>query len=125
VRRQYEIHLADQLDVPSVPHKAMLVLLHQLPSSQQHLLVLNFSDEDVMGTIRSELLVPQSSVNDMFGGWEGQAVVDELNSFHVTLGSFEGFSLLIQPPIGPLSEAEAREEAAGPPTGVHAVVPAR
>jgi trehalose synthase len=125
VRRQYEIHLADQLDIPSVPHKAMLVLLHQLPSSRQHLLVLNFSDEDVMGTIRSELLVPQSSVTDMFGGWEGQATVDELNSFHVTLGPFEGFSLLIQPPIGPRSEAEARDEAAGPPSGVQAVVPAR
>jgi trehalose synthase len=125
VRRQYEIHLADQIDVPDVPHKAMLVLLHRLPSTQHHLLVLNFSEEDVIGTVRSELLVPQSTVSDMFGGWEGQAVVDELSSFHVTLGPFEGFSLLIQRPLGPLPEAEAYEETAGPATGVHAVVPAR
>ncbi len=106
VRREYEIHLADQIDVPSVPHKAMLVLLHALPSGRQHLLALNFSEEDVIGTIRSELLVPQSAVSDMFGGWEGQATVDELNSFHVTLGPLEGFSLLISPPIGPMPEGD-------------------
>ena len=29
------------------------------------------------------------------------------SSFHVTLGPFEGFSLLIQAPIGPLPEDEA------------------
>jgi trehalose synthase len=107
VRREYEIHLADQIDVPSVPHKAMLVLLHSLPSGRQHLLALNFSEEDVIGTIRSEFLVPQSAVSDMFGGWEGQATVDELNSFHVTLGPFEGFSLLISPPIGPMPESDS------------------
>jgi trehalose synthase len=106
VRREYGIHLADQIDVPSVPHKAMLVLLHLLPSGCQHLLALNFSEEDVIGTIRSEHLVPQSAVSDMFGGWEGHATVDELNSFHVTLGPFEGFSLLISPPIGPMPESD-------------------
>ena len=98
VRREHEIHLADQIDVPSVPHQAMLVLLHALPSGRQHLLALNFSEEDVIGTIRSEFLVPQSAVSDMFAGWEGHATVDELNSFHVTLGPLEGFSLLISPP---------------------------
>ena len=37
----------------------------------------------------------------MFGGWEGEATGRRLNSFHVTLGPFEGFSLLVQRPIGP------------------------
>jgi trehalose synthase len=106
LRREHEIYLGEQLDVPDVPNRAMLVLVHQLPSGQQHLLILNFSEEDVLGTVRSEVLIPHSRVIDMFGGWEGEAEVDELNSFHVTLGPYEGFSLLIQPPIGPLREEE-------------------
>jgi trehalose synthase len=101
VRRRYEIHLADQLDVPDVPHRAMLVLLHELPGGRQHVLALNFAEEDISGTVRSEALAPHSVVTDMFGAWDGEASVDELHSFHLTLGPFEGFSLLVQPPIGP------------------------
>jgi maltose alpha-D-glucosyltransferase/alpha-amylase len=118
VRRRHEIYLADQLDVPQVPHRAMLVLLHQLPSRQQHVLALNFSEEDISGTVRSEWLEPHSAVSDMFGGWDGQASVDDLNSFHLTLGPFEGFSLLVQPPIGPEPEQGTHNR----PTGVHRVV---
>ena len=121
VRRRYEIHLADQLDVPEVPNKAMLVLLHQLPAGQQHVLALNFSEVDISGTIRSEFLVPQSTVTDMFEGWDDRTWVDELSSFHITLGPFQGFSMLVQPPIGPLPEPEP-EGAVGPSTGLHAVV---
>jgi trehalose synthase len=130
VRRGYEIHLADQLDVPEVPHQAMLVLLHQLPSRQQHVLALNFSEDDISGTVRSEWLEPHSAVSDMFGGWEGQATVDDLNSFHLTLGPFQGFSLLVQPPLGPEPEPGTysrptrvhRVVTHDPPTGTHRVV---
>jgi maltose alpha-D-glucosyltransferase/alpha-amylase len=116
VRRRFEIHLADQLDIPDVPHRAMLVLLHRLPSGQQHVLALNFSEEDISGTVRSECLVPHSVVTDMFEGWEGEATVDELHSFHLTLGPLEGFSLLVQQPIGP------EPPPPNPPTGAHRVV---
>src|SRR6201996_3146576 len=115
VRRRYEIHLGDQLDVPDVPHRAMLVLVHGVPSGQQHVLALNFSEEDISGTVRSEALTPHSSVTDMFGGWDGAATVDELNSFYLTLGPFEGFSLLVQPPIGP------EPPSPNPSLGVHRV----
>jgi maltose alpha-D-glucosyltransferase/alpha-amylase len=101
VRRRYEIHLADQLDVPDVPHRAMLVLVHRLPTGQQHVLAMNFSEEDISGTVRSEALIPRSGVTDMFGTWDGEASVDQLNSFYLTLGPFEAFSLLVEPPIGP------------------------
>jgi trehalose synthase len=121
VRRQYEIHLADQLDVPAVSHRAMLVLLHELPSGQQHVLALNFSGEDIWGTVQSELLVPQSRVTDMFGGWDGETSVDALNSFHLALGPFQGFSLHVQQPLGPEPDPDADQH----PTGVHAVVPRR
>ncbi len=125
VRRSYEIHLADQLDVPAVSHRAMLVLIHQLPLGQQHVLALNFSQEDIWGTVQSPHLVPHSRVTDMFGGWKGETAVDALNSFHVALGPLEGFSLLVQPPIGPEPDPSGPGvHALGPhPTGVHAVVP--
>jgi maltose alpha-D-glucosyltransferase/alpha-amylase len=113
VRHRHEIHLAHQLDVPDVPHRAMLVLIHQLPSGQQHVLALNFSEEDISGTVRSEALTPHAAVSDMFGRWDGEATVDELNSFYLTLGPFEGFSLLVQPPIGP------EPAPPNPPIGVH------
>jgi trehalose synthase len=100
VRRRYEIHLGEQLDVPDVPHRAMLVLLHELPSGQQHVLALNFSDEDISGTVRSDSLAPHSAVSDMFEGWDGETTVDDLNSFHLTLGPYQGFSLLVKPPPG-------------------------
>ena len=90
--------------------------LHQLPSGQQHVLALNFSEEDISGTVRSECLEPHSAVSDMFGGWDGEATVDDLNSFHLTLGPFEGFSLLVQPPIGP------EPPPPNPPVGVTRVV---
>jgi hypothetical protein len=74
---------------------------------------LNFAEEDISGTVRSESLAPHSAVTDMFGGWEGEATVDELNSFHLTLGPFEGFSLLVQQPIGP------EPPPPNPPVSVH------
>jgi hypothetical protein len=121
IRRRHEIHLADQLDIPDVPHRSMLVLLHLLPSGQQHVLALNFSEEDISGTVRSECLVPHSAVSDMFGGWDGQATVDDLNSFHLTLGPFEGFSLLVEPPIEPESEQAPDQPDAGATTIVETV----
>ena len=110
VRRRFEIHLGDQLDVPDVPHRAMLVLMHQLPSGQQHVLALNFSSEDISGTVRSDCLKPHSAVSDMFGGWDGEATVDDLHSFHLTLGPYQGFSLLVTPP----PEEEPAEEIVEP-----------
>ena len=107
VRRRHEIHLGDQLDVPETSHRAMLVLIHELPSRQQHVLALNFSGEDIWGAVQSKVLVPSSRVSDMFGGWEGETAVDALNSFHLALAPFQGFSLLVQPPMGPEPDPEA------------------
>jgi trehalose synthase len=119
VRREQQIDLAELLDIPAVSHPAMLVLIHLLPSGQQHALTLNFSNQRIWGTVQSPHLVPYSRVGDMFGGWEEETSVDALNSFHLTLGPFEGFSLLIQPPIGP----EADPAGASRPTAVPAVAP--
>jgi trehalose synthase len=106
VRRRHEIDLAELLDIPAVSHPAMLVLIHLLPSGQQHALILNFSNQTIWGTVQSPHLVPDSKVDDMFGAWREPTKVDALNSFHLTLAPFEGFSLVIQPPIGPEPDPE-------------------
>jgi trehalose synthase len=106
VRREHEIDLAELLDIPAVSHPAMLVLIHLLPSGRQHALTLNFSNQTIWGTVQSPHLIPDSRVVDMFGGWEEETTVDALNSFHLTLGPFEGFSLLIHPPLGPETDPD-------------------
>jgi trehalose synthase len=115
VRRRHEIDLAELLDIPAVSHPAMLVLIHLLPSGQQHALILNFSNQTIWGTVQSPHLVPDSKVDDMFGAWQEPTKVDALNSFHLTLGPFEGFSLVIQPPIGPEPDPEDIPRAAPAP----------
>jgi hypothetical protein len=116
VRRRYEIDLAELLDIPAVSHPAMLVLIHKLPSGQQHALTLNFSNQTIWGTVQSPHLIPDSRVEDMFEGWEQPTTVDALNSFHLTLGPFQGFSLVIRPPIGPEKDPEATRPAPPPAT---------
>ena len=48
---------ANQVDVPPVSHKGMLVMVHALSDGPTHqVTVLNFAQEDVTGTVRSERL---------------------------------------------------------------------
>jgi trehalose synthase len=93
VRKRYGIAGAVQLDVPSVSHKAMLVMVHQLNDAEQ-VTVLNFSADAISGTVRSDHLVPGSLLVDMFTDAE-LGEVDDLNSFSVSLGPHEGRSLLV------------------------------
>ncbi len=93
VRKRYHIATAVQLDVPSVSHKAMLVMVHQLSNAEQ-VTVLNFGAEPISGTVRSDHLVPGSSVIDMFTDVKA-GVVDDLHSFQVSLGPHEGKALLV------------------------------
>jgi trehalose synthase len=93
VRKRYGIATAVQLDVPQVSHKAMLVMVHQLSDAEQ-VTVLNFSAGEISGSVMSEHLVPGSSLVDMFTD-EVVGEVDDLHTFHVTLGPHEGKSLLV------------------------------
>lgn len=97
VREESGLNVATQVDVPAVSHKGMLVMVHELPSGNHQVTVLNFSQEEISGTVRSEELVPGSHVADMFDGAE-LGDVDDLNSFTVTLAPHDGVSLLITPP---------------------------
>jgi hypothetical protein len=98
IRTRSGVATARQVDVPPVSHKGMLVMVHELPKGSRHqVTVLNFAQEDITGTVRSEHLVPGSSVLDMSSGNE-LGEVDDLNSFSVTLATHDGLSLLITPP---------------------------
>jgi trehalose synthase len=98
VRSHYGIATSEQVDVPDVSHRGMLVLIHQLADPRRRqLTVLNFAGEDVAGTIRSARLPAGSQVSDMFTG-EPVAVVDDLNSFAVELEPHQGMSLLAEEP---------------------------
>src|SRR5215216_6086966 len=96
VRERYQIATAVQLDVPSVSHKAMLVMIHQLTDAEQ-VTVLNFGAEPISGTVRSEHLVPGSLLVDMFTD-EELGEVDDLNSLTISLQPHEGKSLLVMCP---------------------------
>jgi len=100
VRKRYGIAVAQQIDIPAVSHRGMLVLVHQLADAGRlHLTVLNFADEPVTGTVRSEHLVPGSAVSDMFTS-RPVGTVDDLNSVVVELESHQGHSFLVERPGG-------------------------
>ncbi len=98
IRTSSGVATATQVDVPPVSHKGMLVMVHQLDEGDQHhVTVLNFSADELTGTIRSKHLVPGSAVLDMATG-EQLGEVDDLNSFSATLTPHDGLSLMVTPP---------------------------
>jgi hypothetical protein len=96
VRERYGVAVSRQVDVPDVSHRGMLVMVHQLADpAQLQLTVLNFANEAIAGTVRSEHLVPGSEVSDMFDD-SPVATVDDLSSFHVELRPHGGRALLVR-----------------------------
>ena len=97
VRTRYGIATAQQVDVPDVSNRGLLVLVHQLADPEQlHLTVLNFSGEPVTGTVRSEYLTPGAEVSDMFTS-RPVGTVDDLRSFSIDMEPHQGHSLLVAP----------------------------
>ena len=74
-------------------------MVHQLDDPHQlQLTVLNFANEEIAGTVRSEFLPPQAVVTDMFSG-KTLAHVDDLHSFPVEMPPHHGMSLLVELPL--------------------------
>jgi trehalose synthase len=97
VRERYGVAVSRQIDIPNVSHKGMLVMVHQLADPEQlQLTVLNFANEAIAGTVRSEHLTPGSEVRNMFDD-SSFATVDQLSSFHVELRAHGGMALLVCP----------------------------
>jgi len=98
VRSHYGIATSRQVDIPEVSHRGMLVLVHELENPGQHqLTVLNFANEHIAGTVRSEHLPPGAEVSDMFTG-KAFASIDDLHSFTVDMPPHHGMSLLVDAP---------------------------
>ncbi|WBP93510.1 maltose alpha-D-glucosyltransferase [Mycolicibacterium neoaurum] len=99
VRTHFGIATSRQIDIPEVSHRGMLVMVHQLDDPNQlQLTVLNFANEEIAGTVRSEFLPPQAVVTDMFSG-KTVAHVDDLHSFPVEMPPHHGMSLLVELPL--------------------------
>lgn len=95
IREGYGISTAEQIDVPAVSHRSMLVMVHRLAGEGRlQVTVLNFADESIAGTVHSEHLAPGAVVTDMFSDRQ-VTEVDDLHSFSVTLQAHEGLSLLV------------------------------
>jgi len=96
VRSHYGIATSRQIDIPEVSHRGMLLMVHQLDADGLYqLTVLNFANEHIAGTVRSDKLPPGGRVSDMFSGNEF-AVVDDLHSFSVEMPPHHGMALLVE-----------------------------
>jgi trehalose synthase len=96
VRAAYGIATARQLDVPEVPARSLLVMVHQLVAGDFQVTALNFGSEPVAGGVRSGVLPPGAVVTDMRSG-EEIGDIDNLGAFGVALGSYQGMALKVSP----------------------------
>lgn len=95
IRDGIGISQAEQLEVPEVSHRGLLVMVHKLETGEIQVTVLNFSDQAVPAVISSEHLIPESTVIDVLDKSE-IASVDQLGSFPMDIGPYEGKALLIK-----------------------------
>ena len=82
--------------MPKVSNKAMLVMVHLLKSKHIQVTVLNFSNQFVAGGVRSEHLIPGSTVIDIFTD-QVIAEVDDDHTFPLTLKPHQGKAVLTVP----------------------------
>ncbi|MCE3244428.1 MAG: maltose alpha-D-glucosyltransferase, partial [Arthrobacter sp.] len=83
------------LDVPDVSHRGLLVMVNRLGDGALEVTVLNFSGQDIAGSIQSAHLSPGASVQDLFSG-ETVGHVDDLHSFFIELSAYQGTALLLK-----------------------------
>jgi trehalose synthase len=96
VRARHGIATSEQVEVPEVSNKAMLVMVHRLDTRQLQLTVLNFSSQPIAGRVKSKHLAPGASVIDMVSD-QVIAEVDHDHTFAVWLEPHQGLSLVTDP----------------------------
>jgi maltose alpha-D-glucosyltransferase/alpha-amylase len=89
VREESGVATGALLDVPGVSHRGLLVMVIRLDSGRLGVTVLNFSDQDIAGSIQSSHLVPGAAVHDLFSG-DAVGQVDDLHSFFLELPAYQG-----------------------------------
>jgi trehalose synthase len=95
VREEWGIATGLLLDVPEVSQRGLLVMVHRLASGQIQVTVLNFSNESITGSVNSTHLEAGAQVQDLFSE-ETVGQVDDLHSFFIELGAYQGTALLIE-----------------------------
>jgi maltose alpha-D-glucosyltransferase/alpha-amylase len=106
VREESGIATGALLDVPDVSNRGLLVMVVRLDSGALGVTVLNFSDQDISGSIQSSHLVPGAAVHDLFTG-DAVGQVDDLHSFFLELPAYQGTVLqLTEEEIPGQDEAE-------------------
>ena len=96
VRNRFGIATAVQLDVPTVSHKGLLVMVHELADASLEVTVLNFTSEEIAATVQSQFLPAGSPAVNLFTD-EQIGAVDELHSFPITLAPYEGVPVVVRP----------------------------
>lgn len=101
VRESYGIATGEQIDVPEVSNRSMLIMVHRLPGirrltgrTELQVTALNFSGEPIAGSVVSEHLPPGATVTNMFTD-QREATVDDLHAFPIVLEPYQGASLLV------------------------------
>ncbi len=101
VRTEYGIASARQVDVPEVAHRGMLVMVHELESTDEtgepvvQITVLNMTDTPLDGTIRSESLPHGATVVDATDHSE-LGTVDDLCSFPLRIDAYGSRFLVLR-----------------------------
>lgn len=95
IRDGLGIAQAEQLDVPDVSHKGLLVMVHKLETGQIQVTVLNFSADEVPAVITSEHLPVGGTVFDVITQTD-VATVDGLKNFPLDVPPHSGFAFLIK-----------------------------
>jgi trehalose synthase len=94
VRADHGIAIAHQVDIPDVPHKSLLAMVHKLPDDDSiQATVLNFSGEKIESNITSEHFTPGAKVTDALSG-ESAGQVDDHNRLALSCQPYQGMCLL-------------------------------
>lgn len=95
VRASYTVDTAFQIDIPQPDNKAVLIMVHRKAADGPlQATVLNFSGEKITTVVTSSHFPVGSSVVDMFSE-QPLGTVDKKHQIILTLGTYEGTSLLI------------------------------
>jgi len=94
VREDNGIATGTLLDVPDVSNRGALVLVNRLKDGALQVTALNFSGQDIAGSIQSNELPSGANVRDLFSG-EAVGQVDDLHSFFLELPAYGGTALIL------------------------------
>ena len=104
VREDNGIATGTLLDVPDVSNRGALVLVNRLKDGDLQVTALNFSGQDIAGSIQSNELPSGANVRDLFSG-ETVGQVDDLHSFFLELPAYGGTALILTEAPEPDAEA--------------------